>query len=156
MLNFLLELFIGKVVLCNLYRACNTELKCVTNNYIRNESGVGYNKVDEIITSILPKVMTMKKKCNGYDERYLKYYGSGMMNEKVEKEFNIYKQEKYLKMLEKLKKINGIFQAGILQEEEILPDVYEFLKDENFIAEIQSFRLMNGGLLDEWENDSWE
>ena len=149
MLNFLLELFIGKIVLCNL-SSCNTELKCVINNYTKNES-VGYNKVDEIITAILPKVMSSKKKNNGYDERYLKYYGSGMMNEKVEKEFNIYKQEKYLKMLEKLKKINGI-----LQDEEFLPDVYEFLKDENFIAEIHSFRIMSGGLLDEWENDCWE
>ena len=54
-------------------------------------------------------------------------------------------------MLEKLKKIDGMIQT-----EELLADVYEFLKDNDFIAEIHSFRIMNGGLLDKWEEDRWD
>ena len=153
MLDFLLELFVGHVVLCNMPSriSCNTNLRCVSSGYIKNESiGEAYNKLDASISAILPK-LSSKYRRTGNDERYIKFYGNGLMNEKVEKEFNYYKQEKYFKMLKKLQTIEGI-----LQEEELLPDVYEFLKDENFIEEVRSFRIMNGGLMDEWVNDCWK
>ena len=150
MLDFLLELFVGHVVLCNISsRVSNTRIQCKSNNY--NESiKEAYNKLDASISAILPKIYP-KNRRTGNDERYIEFYGNTIMNDKKEKEYNYYKQEKYFKMLQKLKTIHGI-----LQEDELLPDVYEFLKDENFIEQIQSFRIMNGGLIDEWENDSWE
>jgi hypothetical protein len=154
MLDFLLELFVGHVVLCNIpsHVSCKTNLRCVSNKYIKNESvGEAYNKLDAQISAILPKLSSAKNRRTGNDERYIQFYGSATMNEKIEQEFNYYKQERYFKMLQKLQTIQGI-----IQEDELLPDVYEFLKDENFIEQIRSFRIMNGGLIDEWENDCWE
>jgi hypothetical protein len=146
MFEILLELFVGHVVLCNLHsRASYTmSLRCATNENIKNDSKI-YNKP---ISHIMPKVSTNNRR-TGNDERYIKYYENGY--EHIEEEYNFHKQEKYAKMLEKLKKIDGM-----IQKEELLSDVYEFLKDKDFIEEIRSFRIMNGGLLDKWEEDCWD